>query len=366
MPRILGQALDVLTEEFWLASQTNKNFDGAAGQIGDNVVIAKPVANSTYSITPAATPPAFTDQTKDQVTLTIDTWKGSRFHFTSREAGQYRLSDQVPNAIKEAARALAYQFNSDLWATYKGVYGYAGTAGTNPFATNVNPVADVRKVLNQQFCPEGERKLVLDYAAETAALQTDDLKKMLNAGDANALRRGVLGNLFGFEVSRDFQVPTHTAGTSSGHLINNGGGYAAGIKTVTVDTGTGTMLVGDILTFAGVTGTYVVTSALAANSVSFEPGLAGAVADNAAVTVKATHVVNLAFDPQAFGVVMKTPGDSIEGAPTIGPSMTMVHPKSGIPMKLSYLPGYHGGQWELSILYGVKLVDPRRAARLAG
>jgi hypothetical protein len=83
----------------------------------------------------------------------------------------------------------------------------------------------------------------------------------------------------------DWFLSAPSQGTASGYLINNGGGYAAAATTVVVDTGTGTLLVGDTVTFAGVTGEYVVTAALASNSFSFLPGLAGAVADNAAITV---------------------------------------------------------------------------------
>lgn len=381
MPRLLGSALEVLTEEFWLASKINKNFDNTAGKIGDTLVVAKPVANTTYSITPAATPPALQSRSYDQVSLTVDTFKGSRFDFTDREMTQYMLNNQVPNNLAEAARALAKDLNSDLFATYKSVYGYAGTAGTNPFNTNVNPVVDVREQLNRQFCPDNGRFLAVDYAAETAALKLDDFKKYLYAGNTDAFRDGYIGKSYGFDVNRDKQVPIHTAGTITTGLIAKAATVqAAGLTTIVghtaASTGACALVVGDIINIAHADTTvdrnYVVTAAAtqaAADTdvnISIQPPLRAALAGSEVITVKASHTVNLAFHPEAFGCVMKIPGSSIEGAPTIGPSMTMVHPKSGIPMKLTYLPGYHAAQWELSILYGVKCIDPRKAARLAG
>lgn len=75
-------------------------------------------------------------------------------------------------------------------------------------------------------------------------------------------------------------------GTGSGYLINNGGGYAGGVTTVTVDTGTGSIVSDDIITFAGVSGEYVVISGgNPATSITFQPGLAGAVANNAAISI---------------------------------------------------------------------------------
>lgn len=75
-------------------------------------------------------------------------------------------------------------------------------------------------------------------------------------------------------------------GSGAGYLINNGGGYAADITTVTVDTGTGSIYSDDIITFAGVTGTYIVESGGdPATSITFAPGLAGSVADDAAISL---------------------------------------------------------------------------------
>lgn len=375
MPRIIAGALEVFREEAALALMANKNFENTAGMVGDTVTVSKPVTQTVSDVTPAATPPTPVDNTFNVVQITVDSYKKTLFHFTDREATQYKLGGLLPNQVKEAARALAYKVNADLWSKHTSVFGYAGTAATNPFATNTNPIATLKRVLDDQLCPDGNRILVIGHAEEEAALQNDDLKKMLNAGDANALRQGKVGNLYGFEIRRDIQRPSFTAGTGTGYLINNGGGYAAGVSTVTVDTGAGTIIVGDVVTFAGDTtsdgnlNTYNVTAALAANSFTFNPPLRNAIADNAAVTVKGagtTYKVNLGFDPAAFGLVMKVPPTSIEGAPTYGEHIVMVDPVTGVPMKLSYLPGYHMAQWELSILYGTKIIDDRRIAKLVG
>jgi hypothetical protein len=104
-------------------------------------------------------------------------------------------------------------------------------------------------------------------------------------------RSGVVTTLFGQGPSDGTRATAILPeGTGSGYQINNGGGYSGGTTTVAVDTGTGTILVGDIVTFAGVSSYYTVTSALSAGSFSFTPGLAGAVANDAAVAFCATTV----------------------------------------------------------------------------
>lgn len=81
-------------------------------------------------------------------------------------------------------------------------------------------------------------------------------------------------------------LTSNPGGAGSGYLVDNGGGYAPGTTTVSVDTGTGSVPKGDIITFAGVSGTYVVISGGSpATSITFEPGLAGAVADDAAISL---------------------------------------------------------------------------------
>lgn len=121
----------------------------------------------------------------------------------------------------------------------------------------------------------------------------------------------------------DWFLNAPSQGTASGYLINNGGGYAAGISTVVVDTGTGTLLVGDTVTFAGVTGEYVVTAALASNSFSFLPPLAGAVADNAAVSLVGTPTWSSTKTPikkldveMAKEVIAETGSNGLDGGST--------------------------------------------------
>ena len=70
---------------------------------------------------------------------------------------------------------------------------------------------------------------------------------------------------------------------ADGFLVNNGGGYAVGIKTVTVDAGTGTAAKGEVIKFGGHATLYELTSASTLTGMSFTPGLSATVADNEAV-----------------------------------------------------------------------------------
>lgn len=370
MPNILGAALDVLRQEAALATLVNKNFAGSAGSIGQVVNIAKAATLPVSNVTPAAVPPNLQDVAFGYTQITINQWKKAIFYMNEQDATFYQTGVLIPLQIREAVRALAYQLNADIISTHTSIYGQAGTAGTNPFSVAVNPVADAKKILDDQLCPFNNRYMALGHVEVAAALKLVDLKYMLNAGDSGALRKGAVGSLYGFNTFSDIQIPTFTAGTDNQAYVTNGV-QAAGISAITVVTGAGTMIVGDLLviTTGGVAYQYVVTSALAAGSVGINPPLL--VASGASDTVKVTGASttyrrNLAFDPSAFGLVMRVPPTSIEGAPTLGQSMSMTDAATGMSLKLSHFPGYHANQWELSMMYGIALIDPKKACILLG
>lgn len=370
MPNILAGALEVLRQEASMATLINHNFDNSAGAIGQVVNIAKAAPLSASDVTPAAVPPNLSDIAFGYTQITINKWKKAIFYLNNQDATFYQTGTLIPLQIREAVRSLAYQLNADIFATTTSIYGQAGTAGTNPFATNPNPVADLKKVLDDQLCPLGNRHLVLGHQEVQSALKLTDLHYMLYAGDNNALRKGAVGALYGFNTMSDIQIPTFTAGTDNQSYTTNGV-QAVNSTTITVTGGSGTMVIGDLLVIqtGGVNYQYVVTSALSAGSVGISPPLQ--VASGSSDTVKvtgasSTYRRNIGFDPGAFGLVMRVPPSSIEGAPIYGEQMVMTDPVTGMSMKLAYLPGYHAAQWELSIMYGVACIDPRKAAILLG
>src|SRR5690606_27985853 len=111
-------------------------------------------------------------------------------------------------------------------------------------------------------------------------------------------------------------VPTHTAGTITTGLATKAATVQAlGDKTIVCTTAAATgacaLKKGDIITFAGDTQTYVLTddatqsSAASDVTLNIEPGLKKALAGGEAVTVKASHVVNLGFHRDAFALAMR-------------------------------------------------------------
>ncbi|MEN6534293.1 MAG: P22 phage major capsid protein family protein, partial [Bryobacteraceae bacterium] len=264
MPRILAGALQVLREEMVIASKVTKDYNGAAAQLGQTVSIAVPQAMDSYSITPAATPPALVDAKFLAKTITIDTWKGSRFHLTSADVLNYNAANSmfVPNQIAEAARRLARDVNQAIYAKYTKIYGYTGNALASLFASNINATAEVDYLLNFQLCPPSPRIMAVTLLGRQAALQLDDVKKNPQlAGDTEAFRRASLGMIYGMDVLHDRDVPTHDGSasniTGTPNIAANVAKYGTTVTVTANATQSANLVAGDVVRFTGGSGANV-------------------------------------------------------------------------------------------------------------
>ena len=367
MPKILARGLMNLRKRVIMPRLVNTSYSQEAAQKGDVINVPIPEAKTATAVTPSNTPPAPSDTAPGTVPISLDQWYHADFHLTDKDLVQIdRNQHFFPMEAEAAIEALAVAVNQHIFSRYKKVFGYVGTAGTTPFASDVTAATLLKKTLNVQKCPKDLRRAVLDFSAEANAVALAPFRDASQSTDRDVIIEGEIGRKLGFDWFTDDDVPTHTAGTGSGYLINNSGGYAAGVSTVTVDTGTGTILVGDIVSFAGHSQTYAVTAALASNQFSFYPALQASVADNAAVTLRATHVVNLGFHRDAFAFATRPLAATSVDLSLGNEIMSMQDPKSGLVLRLEVSRQYKQTVWDFDILWGSELVRPELAARLAG
>lgn len=369
IPRILAGTLPVLRETAWMPRLVTSVSDQLAGMQGSTVDYVVAGESSVRDVSPAEVPPAPQDVTPSIVPIVVDKWKESTFHMTDKQLKEV-ANGVIPEQANEAMRVLANQVNNDLLALYADVYGFTGTPGTTPFATGTSEATGARKVLNKQNAPPSQRYMVIDPDAEDQALQLRAFQDASFRGDRDGLMEGQIGRKLGFDWFSHNSVQTHTAGTASGATTNSAG-YAVGVKTVTLaSAGSGTILVGDIITFAGDTQTYVVTSGDAdvsgGGTVSFEPGLKIALPTSAVnITVKASHVANLAFQRGAFAIASRPLDRGL--ATDDGRNISIMQdPASGLILRLEVSRQHRQTQWAFDILYGVKTLRRRLAARVAG
>jgi len=376
--QILAKGMMTLRQQVLMTRLVNTDYSLEAKKKGYTIDIPLSSAITAGDVTPAATPSVATALTPTTAQITLSNWMHAGFNLNDAEVGRIRANqDFVPLQMAEAFKSLANEINDSVLDTYTGIYGFVGTGGTTPFGAGVEVASatNLRKTLHQQLCPRTDRRAVLNFDAEAAALNLAPFSDAEKRGTPETKTTGELGRIFGFNWFGEDAIQTHTAGTAS-TIATDDAGYAIGVNSITMTYGTaGTgMLVGDVFTIAGDDQTYVVSATKAtAGAVTFTPGLK--VALDAAVhvvTPKGDHVVNIGFHRDAFGLAMRAPDAGIKelmgqtlGGNVMG-SVTLSDPVSQLVMRLELIRGYKMTIWDVDCLWGTSLVSAARACRLAG
>ena len=355
--------------------------NSTAERAGLNQTITYPVVPTMAAadITPAATPSTGTDITIGTGTMTISKSRKVSFNWTGEEQTALSNGDrpQLTNILRDqfsqAMRTLVNEIEADLWvAAYKGSSRAYGTAATTPFGTanDLSDFAGVRQILDDNGAPQTDLHLVLGSAAMANLRGKQSvLFKVNEAGTADFLRRGVIGDVMGLMLHNSFPITVHTKGTGASYQLNLGAGYAAGSTTFAVDTGSGTILAGDILTNSQAgrdANKYVVNTALSAGSLSIgAPGNRVAWVDNDTVAVGNSYTPNVAFHRNALHLITRAPampagGDGADDVTEI------VDPTSGLAFQVALYRQYRQISYEVGMAWGVKAVKSAHIATLIG
>jgi hypothetical protein len=177
--------------------------------------------------------------------------------------------------------------------------------------------------------------------------------------------------LEGFDLRESAQIVSHAKGTASGYLVDLTAGYAVGSTAIHVDTGTGTILAGDVLTntkTARDANKYIVNTGFAGDGdgdiALGKPGVRVAWVNNDPVAVGNDYTGNFAFERNAIHLLTRVPKLPKEGA--LGDHEVITDPFSGISFLVSVYPAYHEVIIEVSVAWGVKAVKSEAIATLLG
>jgi hypothetical protein len=257
------QGLDIVSRElvgFVPAVARNANAEQVTLNQAIRVPVVPTIASST--ITPGVTAPSDGDQTIGYVDVNITKSKYAPIRWNGEEqkgmmaGGQ--LSTVLANQFAQAFRVLTNEIESDLAGLHLKASRAYGTAGTTPFGSDVSDSAQMLKLLLDNGAPRTDLQLLIDTSAGAKLRTLGQLTKGNEAGTTDTLRRGVLLNQHGFAIRESAQIKTFTKGTGASATTNTAG-YAVGATTITLaSAGTGTILAGDVITFAGDTNKYVV------------------------------------------------------------------------------------------------------------
>ena len=372
----LYAGLDVVSRELvGFIPSAFRNLSAERAAVGQNVTYHVAPEMASANIVPAMTVPEPTDRTMGTGSVQITKAKAVNFGFVGEEQrglnnGPGYMSVQA-DLFAQALRTLTNEIEVDLATEgYQNASRAYGTAST-PFATNTGETAQVRKILDDNGAPPTGRSLVIDTAAGASLRTLTQLTKVNEAGTSMTLRDGELLNLNGFSVKESAGVQEPAIGTASSATTDNAG-YAVGATEITLaSAGTGTILAGDVITFAGDTNKYVVASGDADVSgggtiTLAAPGLRVAIAaSTTAITVFAATSRSLAFPSSALHLVARAPALPNEGDMALD-RMLITDPRSGLTFEVSLYPGYRKIRAEVAMAWGVKAVKPAHIATLLG
>ncbi|AVZ04267.1 P22 coat - protein 5 family protein [Acinetobacter baumannii] len=370
-------ALDVVSREltgFIPAVSSDMTYNRAAK--GQTVTSPVAPAATASDITPGVTPPNDGDQVIGKVDMTITKarrvpvrWNGEEKLALDNNGASYNtiLRDQFAQAM----RTLANEVEADVAGLAIGASRAVGTAGTTPFATNLKDSALALKALQDNGAPKGDLQLVIDTTAGANMRTLGQLTKANEANDDSLLRRGVLLDVHGFAIRESAQVVTPASGTGAS-ATTNAAGYAVGATAITLaSAGTGTIVAGDVITFAGDTNQYVVvagdTDVSNGGTITLaKPGLRKAIPTAAtAITVTPTSTRNLAFARSAIALATRIPALP-EGGDSADDRMIVTDPVSGLSFEIAIYRQYRQVQYEVSLAWGCAMVKPEHSIILLG
>ena len=367
-PVLYSAAQEVSNEPFGVISAITADFDDKGVAVGDAVKVPVAPIRAVKSFTPSMAMPTGDDATADGVSVQITNtdyvdWNLTGEQIKSLENGG---SDKewVRQMIAQGMRALRNKAEVAACTAIKvGATRAVGTAGTNPFASDINIIPDVRKVLFDNGAPMADLQLCIDSSAGTSARKLGIIQQAYQAGNDQERRSGDLLRQFGFSIRESAGITAHTKGTGTAYVTS--GSTGIDVPSVALVTGSGSVLAGDVVSFAADTGNkYVVNNGVAApGTITLgRPGAQIVIPTANAMTIGNNYVPNLAFERSAVVGVMRAP--IIPANPII--NQTLISDKFGMTYLLLQIAGYGMTTWQLHIAYGFKVVQGEHVAVVMG
>lgn len=374
---IAKEALFQLRNNMVMSDRVYREYQKEYHKIGDTVNVRKPVK---FVAQDGATR-VNQDVTETTVPIVVNKQKHVSWNFSMKDL-TLTIEEYSKRYIEPAGIALANQLDADLATAYKDFYLNTGTAGTTP--SSFSALGSVAQKMSEFAIPVDGRQLVLNPAAHWS--MADALKGIYNPSMSEELvRRGNLGTIGGLSIYEDQNIVRHTPGTFNAAYTVNGATEGAN-GTVTLAAGTGTFVVGDLVTFAGCNAVnpvnkqdlgylmpFVVTVAKVsgAGALSISPSIVttgayqnvtGYPTNGGACLGAAAHTANMAFQKNAIGLVV-VPLELPDGASW---KAQETHEGISVAVIKDFDMTNYVDVIRLDILYGFKTIYPDLGVRLLG
>lgn len=370
VPTLFSAAQEVSAEPFGVVSAINASFDDKGVAKGDTVTVPIAPTRTPTDFTPSNSTSTGTDATATTVGVVITASKKVDWHLTGEQIRSLEngadAAEWARQLVLQGMRALRNLAEVDCATAIKqGASRAVGTAGTTPFASNLDLMVDVRKILADNGAPMADLQLCMDTSAGANLRKLGIIQQAYQAGSDAERRSGNLLRQFGFQLRESAGVTgaAHTKGTGASYVTS--GSTAVGVRDIALVTGTGTVLSGDVVTFAADSNNkYVVNTGVAApGTITLgRPGARVTIATANAMTVGNSYTPNLAFERNAVVGIMRPP--LMPANPTI--SQQLISDGMGLTYLLLDIAQYGQRTWELHLAWGFKVVQGEHVAIVMG
>ncbi|HEX8610145.1 MAG TPA: P22 phage major capsid protein family protein [Telluria sp.] len=373
-------AMDVVSrEQVGMIPAVTSDMTFARAAVGQ--VVTSPVAPAATAsdITPAVTPPNDGDQNIGNKSVTITKarrvpirWNGEEKLALDNNGASYNviLRDQIAQAM----RTLCNEVESDLAGLHVKASRAYGTPGTAPFGTanDLSDTAGALRILEDNGAAGLDFQLVLGSAAmQNMRGKQSGLFKVNESGREDMLRNGITDRLQNFALRQSGQIKRPAKGTAAG-ATTNAAGYAFGATVITLAAaGTGSLIAGDVITFAGDTNQYVVSSGDAstadAGTITIAaPGLMQAIpAAATAIAVANVGNRNMFFARSSIVLATRVPALPAQGDSAVDRTI-VTDPVSGLSFEISMYMQYRQVQLEVALVWGVGAAKDEHIGILLG
>lgn len=369
------EALDIVSRELTgMIPSATMNASANTAQVGQAIRVDVEPAGNVGNITPAMVVPDPTGQTSGFTDITITKSRAAEFGFNGEDQKGLNTGAGYgsvrANKIAQAIRAVTNEVETDLCGLQSTFSRAHGAAGTTPFGTanDYTDASNALRILKDNGAPLQDNQLVINTAAGVNLLGKQ--ANVADAGSDSILRQGVLLDINGMPIRESAQVNTVAAVGTSANAVTTAGHAVGSTSIVLKAAGTGTILAGDVITFAGDSNKYVVVTGAGAVSgatiVLAAPGLRQALpVGDKAITIVAASARNMAFNRSAIVLAARAPARPQEGD-MASDVIVITDPRSGLSMEFSMYKGYRKVRYEVGLAWGVKNIKPEHTALLLG
>ena len=253
---VTRESLRVLHQKANFIGSINRQYDDSfaktGAKIGENLKIRMP---NQYTVTDGAVLNV-QDTTETSQTLTVSSRKHVGMNFSVQDLTM-SLDDFSKRIIDPAMSVLAAAIEADaMTMALKSANAIFGSTAS------YSDVLAGRVKMQQALAPLSDR--TANLCSQDMADLVDGNKALFNDQSqlAKAYREGFMGRAAGFDFMENTLWPGFTTGSEDGaYVVNTSTGITSGSAVIAVTAGTGTLVVGDVFTIAGVYSVHPETKA---------------------------------------------------------------------------------------------------------